>query len=42
MKKLVSIRGQKTGHFRVDFHPWQPRHAEIHVFSFTPLRKSST
>jgi hypothetical protein len=35
-------RGAKIGRFRVDFHRWQPRHAEILVFSFTPLRKSST
>jgi hypothetical protein len=32
------IRGQKIGRFRVDFHRWQPRHAEILVFSFTPVR----
>jgi hypothetical protein len=36
------VRGEKIGRFRVDFHRWQPRHAEILVFSFTPLRKSST
>ena len=36
------IRGEKIGRFRVDFHRWQPRHAEILVFSFTPLSKSST
>jgi hypothetical protein len=36
------IRGEKIGRFRVDFHHWQPRHAEILVFSFTPLSKSST
>jgi hypothetical protein len=36
------VRGQKIGRFRVDFHRWQPRHAEILVFSFTPLGKSST
>jgi hypothetical protein len=36
------IRGQKIGRFRVDFHRWEPRHAQILVFSFTPLRKSST
>jgi hypothetical protein len=35
------VRGRKIGRFRVDFHRWQPRHAEILVFSFTPLRKSS-
>jgi len=31
-------RSQKTGRFRVDFHRWQPRHATILVFSFTPTR----
>lgn len=36
------VRGKHVGRFRVDFHHWQPRHAEILVFSFTPLRKSST
>lgn len=36
------IRGDRIGRFRVDFHRWQPRHAEILVFSFTPLGKSST
>jgi len=36
------VRGQKIGRFRVDFHRWQPRHAQILVFSFTPAgtRKS--
>jgi hypothetical protein len=32
------LRGEKIGRFRVDFHRWQPRHAEILVFSFTPIR----
>ncbi|HEU0274580.1 MAG TPA: hypothetical protein VFQ83_08655 [Candidatus Udaeobacter sp.] len=32
------IRGQTIGRFRVDFHHWQPRHADILVFSFTPIR----
>jgi hypothetical protein len=36
------VRGEKIGRFRVDFHHWQPRHAEILVFSFTPLRTSSS
>ncbi|HEU5245600.1 MAG TPA: hypothetical protein VFU09_00775 [Candidatus Udaeobacter sp.] len=36
------VRGQKIGRFRVDFHRWQPRHAAILVFSFTPLRRSSS
>jgi hypothetical protein len=35
------VRGQNVGRFRVDFHRWQPRHAEILVFSFTPLRGRS-
>jgi hypothetical protein len=30
------VRGQSVGRFRVDFHRWQPRHAQILVFSFTP------
>jgi hypothetical protein len=28
-------RDQKIGRFLVDFHRWQPKHAEIIVFSFT-------
>jgi hypothetical protein len=32
------VRGQNVGRFRVDFHHWRPRHAEILVFSFTPIR----
>jgi hypothetical protein len=32
------VRRQKVGRLRVDFHRWQPRHAEILVFSFTPIR----
>lgn len=31
------VRGQDVGRLRVDFHHWQPRHAEILVFSFTPI-----
>jgi hypothetical protein len=36
------VRGEKVGRFRVDFHRWKPRHAQILVFSFTPIgtRKS--
>jgi hypothetical protein len=30
------VREEKTDRFRVDFHRWQPRHAHILVFSFTP------
>jgi len=33
-----NVRGERVGRFRVDFHHWQPKHAEILVFSFTPLR----
>ena len=32
------VRGQNVGRFRVDFHHWQPRHADLLVFSFTPVR----
>ena len=32
------VRGQNVGRFRVDFHHWQPRHAQLLVFSFTPVR----
>jgi hypothetical protein len=32
------VRGQNVGGYRVDFHHWQPQHAEIVVFSFTPVR----
>jgi hypothetical protein len=32
------VRGQNVGGYRVDFHHWQPRHAELLVFSFTPIR----
>src|SRR4030095_1989500 len=32
------VRAQKIGRFRVDFHRWEPRHAQIIVFSFTPFR----
>jgi hypothetical protein len=35
---LRDVRGERIGRFRVDFHRWQPRHAEILVFSFTPIR----
>ncbi|HEX7516641.1 MAG TPA: hypothetical protein VF345_05080 [Chthoniobacterales bacterium] len=30
-------RGEKIGRFRVDFHRWEPHHAQILVFSFTRL-----
>jgi hypothetical protein len=29
------VMRQKVGRFRVDFHRWEPRHAQIFVFSFT-------
>jgi hypothetical protein len=32
------VKHEKLGRFGVDFHRWQPRHADIIVFSFTPLR----
>jgi hypothetical protein len=33
-----NVRGERVGRFRVDFNRWQPRYAEILVFSFTPIR----
>ena len=30
------VRNRQIGRFRVDFHHWQPKHAEILVFSFSP------
>jgi hypothetical protein len=38
MNSEHDVRGKNVGRFRVDFHHWQPRHAEIFVFSFTPVR----
>lgn len=38
MNSEREIRGQKVGRFRVDFHRWRPRHAQILVFSFTPAK----
>ena len=35
------IRRERIGRFRVDFNRWQPRHAEILVFSFTPVHIQS-
>lgn len=32
------VRGRNIGRFRVDSHHWQPRHAHILVFSFSPNR----
>lgn len=37
MNARSDVRGQKIGRFRVDFHHWRPRHAELLVFSFTPI-----
>jgi hypothetical protein len=34
-KKIASI-----GRYRVEFHHWEPKHADILVFSFTPVRSS--
>ena len=42
MNSNNDVRGQNVGRFRVDFHHWQPRHAEIFVFSFTPIRAQKT
>jgi len=33
------VRGQNVGRYRFDFYHWQPRHAELLVFSFTPIRR---
>jgi hypothetical protein len=38
MNARTEVRGQTVGRYRVDFHHWQPRHAEILVFSFLPMR----
>jgi hypothetical protein len=38
MNARKDVRGQNVGRFRVDFHHWQPRHAQLLVFSFTPVR----
>ena len=39
MNSTRDVRGQSVGRYRVDFHHWQPRHAELLVFSFTPVRR---
>jgi hypothetical protein len=41
MNSNKDVRGQNLGRYRVDFHHWQPRHAELLVFSFTPVRDRS-
>jgi hypothetical protein len=38
MNSNHDVRGEKVGRFRVDFHRWQPRHAEILVFSFVGVQ----
>jgi len=38
MNARNDVRDQNVGRFRVDFHHWQPRHAQLLVFSFTPIR----
>lgn len=35
MNSHRDVRGEKAGRYRVDFHRWEPRHAQILVFSFT-------
>ena len=35
------VRGEQVGRFRVDVSHWEPRHAEIIVFSFTPVRRAA-
>jgi hypothetical protein len=39
MNARRDVRGQKVGRYRVDFHHWQPRHAQLLVFSFTPASR---
>lgn len=41
MNSNHDVRGAKVGRFRADYHRWEPRHALIFVFSFTPLRTSA-
>ena len=33
------VRNRRIGRFRVDYHRWEPKHAQIIVFSFTPVRQ---
>jgi hypothetical protein len=35
-------RDKRIGRFRVDFHRWEPRHAQILVFSFVSAQKART
>ena len=37
-----NTRGERVGRFRVDLSHWEPRHAEIIVLGFTPLRRRSS
>jgi hypothetical protein len=37
MNGRTDVRGQTVRHYRVDFHHWQPRHADLLVFSLTPI-----
>jgi hypothetical protein len=34
------VRDERVDRFRVDVSHWEPRHAEIIVFSFTPVRRA--
>ncbi len=36
MNSNRDVSGKTIGRFRIDFHRWEPRHAQILVFSFTP------
>jgi hypothetical protein len=36
-----SVRDEQVGRFRVDVSHWEPRHAEIIVFSFTAVQRAS-
>ena len=35
MNSRRDVRNEKVGRFLVDFHKWEPRHAQILIFSFT-------
>lgn len=35
MNSRRDVRNEKVGRFLVDFHKWEPRHAQIIIFSFT-------
>jgi hypothetical protein len=39
MQSSRDERNKRIGRFRVDFHRWQPKHAEIFVFSFTEAKR---